>query len=479
MKPNSKKRIGRIALGILFLLNPNVNVVDLLPDFIGCLLILSGLSSLRDISDSLEEARLNFLRLFWVSLSHIPAFVIMIMISSTYMSEKTIILVFAFVYAVIEFILVNNALTSLLDGFVYIGERHNGDCCFYEIKKNGKRVDIGRLRIFTTLFLIATKALTVAPNLVYLYDTSLGYGTVLSPYARNPVDFIGPATVLCFAPALIIGIIWASKMFRYIKGIANDKEFTTAIDGVLSDKALQSTAEYKYRKTSTLVCILVAAVILSVDLYIDEFNVIPDIICAVLLLSGALFAKKHFSDISKLPVLLCSIYAVAELALLAIAVVFSSSFHFADVGRRIESDQIYAAYVAMLALCEILFSLSFVSVMVSYMKALCSGFSIAVRAGHKKNGRDVFLEAQKKRNIASYALALLCGICHVVYLISMGNMVDVKLQQNAYITNKVTYLPMFEGFWMIMLAVNIIFAAFVFYSLSKTKEELKERLYII
>ncbi len=479
MKPNSKQRIGKIALGILFLLNPNVNVVDFLPDFIGCLLILSGLSYMRDISDSLEEARLNFLRLFWVSLSHVPAFVIMIMISATYMSEKTSILVFAFVYAVIEFVLVNNALNSLIDGFVYVGERHGGDCCFYLTKKNGSRTDVGKLKIFTTAFLIVTKALTVAPNLVYLYDTSLGYGTVLSPYARNPVDFIGPATVLCFAPALIVGIIWAVKMYSYVNGIATDTEFITKIDSVLSSKVLQSTAAYKYRRTSTLACILCAAVILSIDLYIDEFNIIPDVICAIVLLCAAFYMKKKFDTKSSLPVLLCTLYTLAEAALLFVSVYFTANFNFADVGRRIETDNIYTAYVALVVLCEVLFVLSFVFVICDYMKVLRGGFDIAVREGHKKNGRDIFLSAQGKRNTAAYALAALCGICHVIYILSMGNMVDVKLQQNAYTTSKITYLPMLEGFWMVMLGVSIVFAAFVFWSLSKTKEELKERLYII
>ena len=65
MKSNTNKRLGRIAAGIFFLLNPNITVIDLLPDFIGCILIISGLGLLRDISDSLEEARKNFLRLFF------------------------------------------------------------------------------------------------------------------------------------------------------------------------------------------------------------------------------------------------------------------------------------------------------------------------------------------------------------------------------------------------------------------------------
>ena len=479
MKPNSKKRIGRIALGIIFLLNPNLNVIDFLPDFIGCLLIISGLASLRDVSDSFEEARLNFLRLFWTSLSHIPAFVIMILISARYMSEKTIILVFTFIYAVLELVLVNNALGSLIDGFVYVGERHDGDCCFYLTHKNGKRTDVGKLKSFTTLFLIVTKSLTVAPNLVYLYDTSLDYGVVTSTAARNPIEYIGPVSVICLVPAFIVGIVWAARTYTYIKGVAKDDAFADTLDRVCSEKAEERSAEYRYRRTSTTLCIFSTAVFLSLDIYMDEFNIIPDILCGAVLLCAVLYMKRKFDVFARMPVMFCSLYTLAEAALLVVAVYFEANFKFSDVGRIVETDGIYSAYVILVVLCEVLFTIAFISALGLYMRALRSGFDIAVRKGHTKNGRDIFLTAQGKRNVFSFILAGLCGVCHIVYIISMGNMVDVKMMQNAFTTSRVTYLPSLEGFWMVMLAVNVVFCAFTYYSLSKTKEELKERLYII
>ncbi|MEE1356636.1 MAG: hypothetical protein UHG68_03630, partial [Clostridia bacterium] len=308
MRSNTKKNIGRIALGMIFLLNPNINVVDLLPDFIGCVLIMSGLSSLRDISDSLEDARRNFLRLFWISLSHLPAFVLMMIISSTYVSEKTSILVFAFVYSVVEFVLINNALTSLIDGFVYIGERYNGECCFYETKKNGKKLDVSHLRFFSTVFLLVTKGLTVAPNLVYLYDTSLGYGTVTNPYVTNPVEFIGPITAICFVPALIFGIMWARRMCRYLSGIKKDDAFVCVVDEILSNQSIRNTAVYKYRRISTAVFVLFAAIVLCMDFYVDEFNVIPDAVSAIVLFSAAVFMKKRFSEASGVSVAISAVY---------------------------------------------------------------------------------------------------------------------------------------------------------------------------
>lgn len=478
MKSNTSKKLGRIALGMIFLLNPNITVVDFLPDFIGCALIISGLSQLRDISDSLEDARLNFLRLFWVSLSHIPAFMLMVFISASFLNEKTSILVFSFVYGVIEFILINNALCSTIDGLVYVGERYNGDACFYETKKSGKQLDVSHLRFFTTVFLLVSKGLSIAPNLVYLYDTSLGYGDVLTEFAVNPVNFIGPITAICFIPALVVGIVWARRIYRYVRGISRDIEFISRVDEVLSNKAIENTPVYKYRRTSTIVCILVAAFICSFDFYIDEFNIIPDVVTALLLLGAALYMSAKLK-IGKAPVLAAVVYTLSEICMLLVSVDFVSHFKFSDVGRVLEADGAFMTYLGVLCVSEILFVVCVGTILVAYNKVLLHGFASAVREGHKRAGCDVFYESHKKRNIAVCVAALLSSACHVVQIFSMGDMKRILLDKNSYTDASGIYAPSLEGFWMISLLSCAVFAVLGIYTLTKAKEELKERLYII
>ncbi len=479
MRSNTKKKIGRIALGMIFLLNPNINVVDLLPDFIGCVLIMSGLSSLRDISDSLEDARRNFLRLFWISLSHLPAFVLMMIISSTYVSEKTSILVFAFVYSVVEFVLINNALTSLIDGFVYIGERYNGECCFYETKKNGKKLDVSHLRFFSTVFLLVTKGLTVAPNLVYLYDTSLGYGTVTNPYVTNPVEFIGPITAICFVPALIFGIMWARRMCIYLSGIKKDDAFVCVVDEILSNQSIRNTAVYKYRRISTAVFVLFAAIVLCMDFYVDEFNVIPDAVSAIVLFSAAVFMKKRFSEASGVSVAISAVYVIAESVMLAFAVNFNTNFKFSDIGRVVEADSAYSVYIAVLSVCEILFAVCFASVFLSFMHVLRGGLDMEVRQGSHYVGKDAYLASQKYKTVTAIALAALSGVCHIVQIVSMADTHRVLVDKNAYTETTGVYLPVLEGFWMVSFVVNVVFIVFACVTLLNAREELKNRLYIL
>ena len=130
ISPAKDLRIGFFITGAFFLFNPFITIVDFLPDFIGALLFVLALYKLRDMSDHMESARTGFLRFFWISLSRIPAFLIMFWVSHNFSAERSIILVFTFCYAVLETILLAFCFNSLFDGFIYVGERNEGTAIF-------------------------------------------------------------------------------------------------------------------------------------------------------------------------------------------------------------------------------------------------------------------------------------------------------------------------------------------------------------
>lgn len=479
MNLNTKKRISRIALGIIFLFNPNINVVDLLPDFIGCMLIISGLCQIRDISDSLEDARVNFLRMFWLSLSHIPAFFLMVSISANYLNEKTSILVFSFVYSVLEFVLLNNAMTSLIDGFEYIGERHDGDCCFYLAHKSGRKTGISRIRAFVTFTLFLVKAMTVAPNLVYLFDTSLGYGVVTNPYVINPIQFIGSLTVFAFIPALLFAIPWTIKTYCYIKGISRDADFIKRLDSVLSERSVENAPIYKYRRMSTLVILMCVGVAFSMDFMVDEFNIIPDLFAAVMFVVCAVFMIKKFSGVSRLLLPLTLIYAAAECAMLLIATNFSLHFSFSDVGRVVEADGIFGAYIIVLGACSVLFPLVLTSLTISFVRIFKDGASLQVRPNAVNTLKDTFFASYKRKAVFSILLGAASAVCYFVEVMSCGNMTRILIEKNSYTNATGMYVPSLEGFWMVTFVVNIVFIVFSCSLYHSAKEEMKDRLYII
>ena len=128
---NSIIGYGSVIAAAFFLLTPNISLFDFAPDFISYILLYKSLSKISNVIPHFEDAREDFLKLFWISLSKIPALFIMLAISSTHTSERSIIAVFSLVYSIVE----------LLGRFYRIGCFSVRKACFQIEKSVKKRIE--------------------------------------------------------------------------------------------------------------------------------------------------------------------------------------------------------------------------------------------------------------------------------------------------------------------------------------------------
>ena len=127
--------LGYLLLGLVFLFNPNINVIDVLPDVIGCLFILKGLSKLSDLNRNIASARAKFRRLAWVALfkSFVSLFTSGLLDKALYemrlsilveLFDSTMVLVFVFVFGIFELLYMIPAFISLFEGIAFLEIRH-------------------------------------------------------------------------------------------------------------------------------------------------------------------------------------------------------------------------------------------------------------------------------------------------------------------------------------------------------------------
>ena len=129
--------LGLVCASFLFLFNPVVSVVDILPDFIGYLLLCTGITQLADMNYHLEEALRYFRRMILVSL--LQLFSIFFAFGFTTGRERpTVLLLFAFTFAAIEIIFLSHAYNQFFEGFLYMGSRLDGTAVF-RIKESENR----------------------------------------------------------------------------------------------------------------------------------------------------------------------------------------------------------------------------------------------------------------------------------------------------------------------------------------------------
>ena len=89
--------IGKLIIAALFLFNPNLVIIDYLPDFIGYIFLLLGISQLADLNYHFEEAQNLFKRMFIVSLAQfISLFVVFGFLPPREQSSSIMLVSFAF-----------------------------------------------------------------------------------------------------------------------------------------------------------------------------------------------------------------------------------------------------------------------------------------------------------------------------------------------------------------------------------------------
>lgn len=128
-------KFGYLIAGLLFLCNPTINILDILPDFIGYLLILKGLYELSDLDRRIAGARLKFRHLAWLSVFKfiLSVFTCGLLDDMLYdlglslfvqLFDSTMVLVFVFVFGIFELMYLIPAFIGLFEGISFLEIRH-------------------------------------------------------------------------------------------------------------------------------------------------------------------------------------------------------------------------------------------------------------------------------------------------------------------------------------------------------------------
>lgn len=274
---------GYIAAGMVFLFNPNIAVFDILPDFIGYLLIYHGLFRMSFSTVKLAAVRDNHL---W-KLALATALRICSIALLPYTSE-TFLLLDVFVFGVVETILYIPAVLELFDGFYSLGIRYDAASVYFpHVRKTRRKETVQsegaeKLKAYTIVFFLIKTVASVLPELTALQlnqDFSSDSRLHIRLAQYKPL-FYG----FCMVVTLIFGIIWLVRMLRYTGGMRRDAALCRCIDehyekNVLSNPAL--LAALRMKKVRLLFLLSACA---SFVLILDGVNVLPNVLSAIFLI---------------------------------------------------------------------------------------------------------------------------------------------------------------------------------------------------
>ena len=206
---NKNLYIGYITAGFIFLFFPSLSIFDIMPDFIGYLLIIKGTVCLFDLNEDINSARSSFIKLFFINLAKTVLTPLLMSLN-----DETTTMTAVFIFSIIEGILLYSALDSLFVGVNYLAER-----------ADSKFADKGYsdVKITTAIFVIGRFVLVSLPELTVM--TSLDYQMTDDLSAFTVYDFKLLITIACFVISLILGLHFLSNAVKYIGRLKRDEVF--------------------------------------------------------------------------------------------------------------------------------------------------------------------------------------------------------------------------------------------------------------
>lgn len=276
--------IAYILAGVFFLFNPNINVVDVLPDFVGYLLIYRGLFHASFLSDNLRQARDLIWKLAMITAVRAASAVLLPYTSDTF----TLLLVF--IFAVLEAMYAIPAITTVFEGAYAVGTRL--DCpSIYNTVERMKRTKQGivtrvvegaeRFKTFTIVFFLLKTVASVIPELPSLQLTDDLSGD--SRYQLPLVMFRPWLYVFTGIVVLIVGIVWLVQAVRYINGLRRDSSLCEGIREYFAKNVASEPGLMAAIRMKKILFLIGIAAFTSTTFTLDGLNVLPNIIAAVFL----------------------------------------------------------------------------------------------------------------------------------------------------------------------------------------------------
>ncbi len=301
-KPNVLPTIrwNAIFVALIFLFNPNINVIDFLPDFIAYFIIAKLLTYPADLSPYFEEARSTFVKLGWLNVLKLPAILIVVG-SGVGRGDTTALLALGF--GVGDLILGIMATKYLFDALFYLGERTNESRLIMPFSLTKRRtLSVESYRVFTLLFVGVKCAIATLPEFLLLTENTAGGIYTSANMALYPMT-----VVLSQLLGLVIGIIWLNRCVRYAKTILHENALQNALSEMF-DGDFDSRFETKFRLRSLFssFSIIVFSSFLAFAIRFDDLGgapLIPACLFPLVLLYAIFVSRRYFKNTKMMMIL--------------------------------------------------------------------------------------------------------------------------------------------------------------------------------
>lgn len=394
-----KKRVKRylgvsaLAVAALFLFLPDLAIFDLFPDFIGYVILLCGISQLRDLNDYFGDAYDRFYKVAWLSAVRYLSFFVVLGLVTPQERPDTMLLI-AFVFGVFDFIYLIPAWRDLFEGFSYLTARYDGATFETKLRKpkRARRTNrrkgirkgdeipqrpvnrIERMRRVTVLFVAVKTVLNVLPELAALTaDSELS--TVFRLY-----DYIMILRGCAMTAVVVFGAVWLVSMCRFTAAVRRDVAFLEYWKGKYRSDVLTKDHIFIHRHLQNALFVSSIAMVFRLDFRLDDLHVLPDAFLALLLLVAVWILGRHVGKRRGFAVT-ASVFAAFSLAVNLYEYYFHYTYSVTSIQTSVESSRAFTVLCSLKVAEQMLFLLMlflFIRLMQNVVRSY-TGFTVSDR----------------------------------------------------------------------------------------------------
>ncbi len=432
---------------LIFLCNPCMNLVDVLPDLFGYLLLRRVLRRASEIDESLEEARRLLGRLCWLQVARVIA-----LYWATGLSDHerpTMVLTLTLVFGILELMQIYPLCSQLFHGLAYLGMRNNatlllqsgrdwkrealaarmkrlerkgkgnGRYYFFLQKRishlqntNGNSVTdmaLWRCCAFATVKIV----LSVLPECLALTQYSNGF---------NFMPYIAGARILAMSVCTLVGVVWAVHMAQFCSHIVRD---TTFWENVLvlcqvDEKEHPERAPYRSMRRSLSLMVLGGAFALNFSA--DGIGLWPTFLVGMIWVIALCGIRRSLPDkLFRWGIATSVLQAIASAATYTATLLFYQKY---DIALYAKSEEMQAAWRVVIGLTVVEMTLLTLSVVVMSVNWCTIRARYCYFLGNH-GGASATSDVSQKKIMLSAELsliflqvcALLCFTAHIVYAV--------------------------------------------------------------
>ncbi len=359
-----------IAVACLFLFNGNINIIDPFPDIIGYIILNFALNKMALLEEDISESQRFFRYMIISELGKLGA-LLWIMGVSRADEKNTGMLLLAFVFAIIDSVILFMAFTKLFSGMVTLAFSSPNTYLLASKKPNG-RSNTDKIKVFTVFFIIFKAVMNLLPEFSNLTTYNGAEGSRVSFL----YEFIGLMRGMSIFITSALGIVFVVKIFRYFTAVKKDYDFIGSLNEKYQRDILPKKGIFVKKSFSITTFFLAFYALLYIDFRVTDFsllpselgyfspdmtNLIPDFISAVFFLLSLMILIKHLSVKKSTVVLPFAVYFITSV----VAYVFELSF-FADYyfGSVYKDEGAYISYILM-TVTALISAVAFVGTLIS------------------------------------------------------------------------------------------------------------------